>query len=780
MAGSYAAVAKIYLDAKGYTETAFDYAEKSLELSKKLKFPPAEFEANLLFIDLALSKSDFDEAIFYATKILNQGISQNNITMKDRGTLELAKLYLLKGELNKVEKLLKENSNILLENPSKSHHFGWSELLWAEFYLHKNNPKRALGFLQKARLKPDLTSPLKYKIELYSVETQYFETIEDFAQAYESKKKYDEQKAYLAEKRNNNAFLLSEQEKNQQEIALLKSQNENEQQKRINQRNILLGGIGLTSIAGIFLFLLYKNHQKTNNKLREIDSLKSNFFTNISHEFRTPLTLISTPIQESLDEPGLTDEKRSHLQIAQNNTKRLSVLIDQLLELSKIDSGSRRLSLEKTHPTQLISAWNESFIYLGKQKNIAFEIAIKNKELEAWCDREALENITTNLLGNAIKYTPEKGKIRLKAAIENKELKLEVANTGKGLNKDQLQTIFNRFYQSNDSNKGAGIGLSLVKELTELHGGKITVKSSLNDWTTFTISLSLDKTKLKNANIIEVENTADDMLPLQEPTFIQEDSNFKKNELPILLIVEDNPDMRTILSNIFRKLYQVVLAENGKEGIVLALEQIPDLIISDLMMPLKDGIELTKTLKNDERTSHIPIILLTAKAGDENKIIGIDVGADDYVVKPFNQKLLKSKAKSLILLRQKLRSRYSQEIVLRPKDIAITNIDEKFLDKVQIVLDEHLIESSFTVEDFSKSVDMSRMQLHRKLKALTGLSASEFIRSQRLKLAARLLKESDGNISQVGYNVGFNDHAYFSKCFKEAYKCTPTIFATRR
>ncbi|MGB5700783.1 response regulator transcription factor, partial [Muriicola sp.] len=249
--------------------------------------------------------------------------------------------------------------------------------------------------------------------------------------------------------------------------------------------------------------------------------------------------------------------------------------------------------------------------------------------------------------------------------------------------------------------------------------------------------------------------------------------------LPILLLVEDNTDLITLLTDTFKNEYKVLTANNGEEGINTALEMVPDIIVSDVMMPIKDGVELTKTLKKDERTSHIPIVLLTAKAGDENKLIGIDVGADDYMTKPFNQKILVSKVENLIALRKKLRSRYSQEVILKPKDIAISSVDEQFLEKVQKVLDQNLVESSFTIDAFSEAVHMSRMQLHRKLKALTGLSASEFVRSQRLKLAASILKKSDINISEVGYRVGFNDPAYFAKCFKEAYNCTPSQFVNQ-
>lgn len=567
-------------------------------------------------------------------------------------------------------------------------------------------------------------------------------------------------------------------EQRNKEIELLKAENEITEEQTRNQRNLLLIGIGLTSIGAIFLFLLYRNRQKTNRKLREIDALKTNFFTNISHEFRTPLTLISAPIQESLEEKGLSKEKRKHFEIAQKNTIRLSSLVDQLLELSKIDSGNRKLRLQKNTPTQMIAAWSESYLYLAEQKKINFTAEILNKETEAWFDREALENITANLLGNAVKYTPNDGEIELQVAIEKNYLKIKVKNTGQGVSRSQIKTIFNRFYQTDGQNEGAGVGLSLVKELTELHGGKINVVSELGNYTLFEVFLCVDKTKLKNAEFKETENPLP-IVPNLHANQIEEEQELgrKTEELPILLIVEDNEDVRTLLADTFKKDYDVVKAVNGEEGILKALNIIPDIIISDLMMPLKDGIELTNTLKNDERTSHIPIILLTAKAGDENELKGIEIGADDYITKPFNQKILKSKTASLVALRKRLQSRYSQEVILRPKDIAITSVDERFLERLQIILDEKLVESTFSTEQFSKAIHMSRMQLHRKLKALTGLSASEFIKSQRLKLAAQILQSADINISEVGYSVGFNDHAYFSKCFKEAYNCTPSDFA---
>lgn len=244
-------------------------------------------------------------------------------------------------------------------------------------------------------------------------------------------------------------------------------------------------------------------------------------------------------------------------------------------------------------------------------------------------------------------------------------------------------------------------------------------------------------------------------------------------------MVDDHEDIRAFIKSVFKNNYQVVEAIDGEVGVEKAIELVPDIIISDVMMPKLNGFQLSETLKQDERTCHIPIILLTAKTEDADRFIGLETGADDYITKPFKTKALETRVKNLINSRLKLRERYSQELVLKPTDIAISNFDAKFLEKVNSVIDENITEPTFSAEDFSKSVGMSRMQLHRKLKALTGLSATEFVRSQRLKLAADLLKKTDANVSEIGYSVGFNDHSYFTKCFKEMYGCSPTEFISK-
>lgn len=546
----------------------------------------------------------------------------------------------------------------------------------------------------------------------------------------------------------------------------------------------------LSSLIFLFLYLKYKQ-QVTQNNLKAISILnvaKSRLFASVSHEFRTPLTLISGPIQKQLKKEGLEKGERNNLEMMQRNTERLLSLVDQLLDISKIESGKLNLQISKNNILSFIDILSKGFNFSADQKEISYVINVNTKDVETWFDKDVVEKITINLLSNAIKYTPNKGAIICNAYIQNKQFYFEVRNTGKGLTKNETEKIFERFYQVDEHQQGTGIGLSLVKDLTKLHKGTITVESTVNKWTVFSVVLPIDKASFSKIEISK------DIITTKTPKYVGIEANNNNNNLedleendsinsqenPILLIVEDNADLRTYVSSIFNNDYTILQAQNGQVGIDMAIEHVPDIIISDIMMPIKNGIELCNTLKVDERTSHIPIILLTAKIGDENKLEGIKTGADDYITKPFNHDLLLLKVKKLLENLKKLQERYSKEVVIKASDVIISTTDELFLERIQAVLDSKLIESTFNTEDFCKNVGMSRMQLHRKLKAFFGMTTSEFIRSERLKLAAKLLLESDVNVSQIGYTVGFNDHAYFSKRFKEIYHCTPTEYANSK
>ena len=695
----------------------------------------------------------------------------------------LGQVKLKQSKFDEAKKLFEKSYTIHKSN-DRFYEASLSALQIAKLSLEQNNPKTAFNYLYEIEALNQIAFNSKVEIDRIELLSKAHMQSGNYSKAYH----YIEEASFIedslreiqsAEKIKELESIYTTERKDK-EIALLKSENELNEQKQKGQRDLLIGGLSLTTLAGFFLFFLYKNRQKTNNKLKELDTVKSDFFTNISHEFRTPLTLINLPIEDALQDESLSEEKKQKFAIAKRNSDRLLSLVNQLLDISKLDDGKLKLQIQKGNITLFISALSESYSYRASHKNIEFNVHIKPLNTNVYYDKDAIEKIVTNLISNAIKYTPRDGKIDCNVEVTNDELYFEIKNTGRGISKEELRHIFQRFYQTSEQNQGTGIGLALVKELVEFHKGSIEVKSMPNQWTIFNLTIPIDKNSYKEEEIVNHQIQEPNSTEITDEHFEDDGKEINDVNQPMLLIVEDNEDVRHILKDTFKDTYHIITASDGEEGVSLALKHIPDIIISDIVMPIKDGAELTKELKNSELTSHIPIILLTAKAGDENKLIGVETGADDYITKPFSSKILIAKVAKLIELRQNLQKRYSQEVILRPKDIAVTDLDEQFMEKVQFVLDEKLVEPSFSVEDFSNTVGMSRMQLHRKLKALIGLSASEFIRSQRLKLAAKLLKTSYINISQVGYSVGFNDHSYFAKCFKETYNCTPSEYANRK
>jgi len=571
-------------------------------------------------------------------------------------------------------------------------------------------------------------------------------------------------------------------EKKQNEINKLKAKNIFTEQQKDKERNLYLGGIGLTTLVGLFLFFLVRNRQKTNKTLREVDQLKTNFFSNISHEFRTPLTLISGPVDDQLRKVDLTDKEKDTFNMIKRNSDRLLELVDQLLEISKIESGRQQLKVTKDDLSLFIGVLQSGFNFVTDQKQIEYVINSNIKKQRVWYDKDIIEKIIVNLISNAVKYTPGEGKIICKASLENEKLIFEIKNTGKGLTDEELNNIFERFYQTKNDNVGAGLGLALVKNLVLLHKGEITVKSTADQWTVFKVKIPVSK-KYFNENEIEensVTNSIDRTSELDSINdFKKKNSSGIKEDSTIILVVDDSADIRYYIRNLCEHSYTIIEAENGKVGTAMAIKFIPDIIICDVMMPVMTGIELCNKLKNDERTSHIPIILLTAKSGNKNELEGVRTGADDYITKPFNSEILKFKVANLIAIRNKLRNKYSQELLLKAKDIAVTPTDELFFNKIQKILDEDLSNPAFNAAFFSNKVSMSRMQLHRKLMAYTGLSTTAFIRSERLKQAVHILKTSDATINEVAYTVGFNTPSYFIKCFKEVYNKTPAEYLNR-
>jgi ligand-binding sensor domain-containing protein/signal transduction histidine kinase/CheY-like chemotaxis protein len=517
-------------------------------------------------------------------------------------------------------------------------------------------------------------------------------------------------------------------------------------------------------------FMKVKLRLKENEavRLQEINTFKSNFFTNISHEFRTPLTLISGPVERMIvqsDNPVF----KSQLNLVKQNANRLLNLVDQLLEVSKIKSGKQKLYVAKGNLGLLLQTIVVNYFQLASEKNMKLQTHIPVMT-EVWFDADKVEKIAGNLIHNAIKYGRPDTDIELNCKIADGDLQFTIANESITRYKpEEIEKLAEYFFQKNRKSDGYGIGISLVNDLVQICHGNIEM--DFVDEKTFKVFVSLPVIKYAYRPDEIEDETENETLPDQSFALQKAGHN-----APLVLLVEDNEDVSNFLVDELQYHYQVIKAKDGKEGLFLALKEIPDLIISDIMMPDFDGIELCHSLKSDEKTSHIPVILLTAKSDEEDILKGLEAGADDYFLKPMSTKKLLIRIEKLIDLRRKLSNRYNNNKRISPKELALTSTDEKFLQKVQQIVDQDLPDPSFSVDTFCEKVGMSRMQLHRKLTALTGLSATAFVRDQRLQIALKRLKSNSESVSEVAYAVGFSSPSYFIKCFRETYQMTPSEY----
>ncbi len=480
------------------------------------------------------------------------------------------------------------------------------------------------------------------------------------------------------------------------------------------------------------------------------------------------------------------------------SSEKLLDLVNQLLDLAKLEAGNRPLRVERKELGTFLKTRAAAFGSLADFQNITYKITIAPEIDWGWFDEDAFEKMVNNVLSNAFKFTHDGGEVHFCATlIDNQNgtdesmgnaLKIVISDTGQGIPEDELGKVFDRFHQvngsSNSETAGTGIGLALTKELVTLHGGAINVTSAAGKGSTFTLVLPITKEGFKEADIVRSGKATSKIgqtlrrAPKQTTHDMKGVVKTGKKDQPILLIVEDNNDVRAYIKKHLDQEYNVKEAKNGMEGLTLAQKTVPDLIVSDVMMPGMSGISLCEKLKKDEKTSHIPVILLTALASQASKVEGIETGADDYMIKPFDKKELAVRVKNLIRQRQLLRRKYSRQVILEPKTVAITSADERFLKKAMHLLEVHLDDSTFSVEIFSRELGMSRTQLFRKLQALTNRSPQDFIRDFRLQRAAELLRKKAGNISEVAYQVGFNNLSYFTKRFKEQFGKTPSEYGS--
>ena len=533
--------------------------------------------------------------------------------------------------------------------------------------------------------------------------------------------------------------------------------------------------------------------------MHEVDHLKSRFFANISHEFRTPLTLILGPLDKLLSREANQDKPL--YQIMQRNAKRLLDLVNQLLDLSKLEAGNMRLENKPASIITFLKAVVLSFSSLAESKQIQFQFKYPTEDPVLYFDADKLEKILTNLLSNAFKFTPIGGEITVSSFLLLGEdhtpptdvkktgrtsisiLELKVQDNGAGISNDQLKKIFDRFYQTDTSatreHEGSGIGLALVRELVDLHGGEITVETQPGVGACFTVRLPLVAADFEQLTFIEKNGIPDEQSATRfndEEYQVDNLSAPEKEDAPLILIVEDNADMRHYICKTFSDHYKVIEAANGKDGITKAEGIIPDLIISDIMMPEMDGYKFCERIKTNELTCHIPVILLTAKADRESKLTGLETRADDYLSKPFDSDELKLIVRNRIEERRKMRERFRREITLEPKHISVTSLDEKFITKVLAIIEDHMDDETFSIDELGREGGYSKIHFYRKIKALTGQTPSQFVRTIRLKRAAELLSRKSDNISQIAYQVGFSNISYFNKCFKDQFEMTPGDF----
>lgn len=537
------------------------------------------------------------------------------------------------------------------------------------------------------------------------------------------------------------------------------------------------------------LKLMFKFNTLNNNiKIeKELTSHKLRFFTNISHEFRTPLTLIRGAVENLNDQGGIPATAKKQINVLSRNSIILTRLIDQLLEFRKIQNNVLRLDLEETDIVEFTRDIYNGFLEVAAQKKIEYVFECQLNSFNMFIDRRKVDKIIYNLLSNAFKFTPSEGKIRLLVLIDEnaKTCRIQVKDNGVGISKDKQHLLFSRFMQINFSASGTGVGLSLVKEFVDVHKGKVWYEDNADKGSIFNVELTTDAQIYEGENFVKSIDTeiilhdSNDkilypsdiaetiILPEIEDTTL---SNYK------MLVIDDNDDIRFFLIDEFSKHFMVDSAENGEKGLQKAIECNPDLIICDVMMPEMDGFEVTRRLKADFQTCHIPIILLTAHSSVEHQLEGIESGADAYVMKPFSLKYLVARVFKLIEHREQLKKRFSNEYVLDGNLIATTDRDKEFFDLLDKILDEHLADPEFTVDKFAEYTKLRRTIFYKKVKGITGMSPNELIKIKRLKKSAELLLTGEFTVSEISYKVGFDDPYYFSKCFKAHFSCPPSRY----
>ena len=585
-------------------------------------------------------------------------------------------------------------------------------------------------------------------------------------------------KGALVTKANANVLLMQNEEMNKQTARLNALHGKVDTylvQYNHQKMYIVLFSIILLLLIGIMVYI-YRTILMKRRIEEEANKAKLQFFTNISHELRTPLTLIADPVNYIIHDDNLNSQQRSMLQIVQRNVLVLTQLVSEILDFRKVQNGKMELRLSDFNLAESMKQWIKLFSASAQKKHIAISMDAPDAVMLR-ADQDKIERICYNLLSNALKYTSEGGEITLTAKEENGRVMISVADNGCGISSDELPYIFDRFYQAKNAGRGTGIGLAIVKAFTELHHGEVSATSIEGKGSTFTIHIPVrQKGEVTNQPTEKIEQ-------LVEPSSAQEVPNQARHideliqpyqtDKPEVLIIDDNIDIRTYLRSVLSEKYNVSEAADGKVGLELARKIVPDIVLSDIMMPVMDGLAFCQQLKTDKAISHIPVILLTARSLDEQRAEGYEHGADAYLSKPFSLRLLFSRIDNLIQSRKKLSKLFSNSDENDAFEKLSNETDKTFAAQLRKIIQDNLSDNEFNVERIGDEIGLSRVQLYRKVKALTGYSPVEMLRKARLTRARHLLRTTEKTVSEVAYAVGFSTPSYFSKCYKDEFGESP-------
>lgn len=731
--------------------------------------------------------NDLDSALFF----YEESLKQNRIIDSDIGEAickrAMGLIYFEKGNRNYALSLLNE-AFALMEDSQDAFHKLEVQISLAETLINLNRIIEAESHVLEILSLAKEINTYEYQQRGYQLLAKLREKQQMFRQAYEAKEMglvYRD--SVLAQNSEVRILELENRYKGKeaaQQILLLTTEKALAEKNKTEMQRIFFVLILLLSIFIGFLYYRYNNKLKISKELEKVNEIKSKFFGNISHEFRTPLTLIKGPLEKWL-ERDIPNDLEKDARVMLRNSERLLFLVDQLLSLSKVDSGNFKINPQHADLSLALRGIANYFLHIANERSINYRIRIDSSGKD-WIDLHIVEIIVTNLLSNALKFTEENGKISLIGEKDKDNYRVKVANSGKRLTSEELSKIFNRFYTHGPSHySSTGIGLSLVKELCTLYDAKLSVEYNNDNEIEFTVvfpplahdeSYSIEDMALENLSVDRFQVVREGSVKAPAEIAVEQSNVLPLTEKPLLLVVEDNDDLRDYIVESFKDICDTIEAKNGEEGIAMAQEHIPDIVITDIMMPKIDGLQLCNTLKTNPTTNHIPIIILTALNEERDLIAGLENKADDYVTKPFGANILKQKVKNLIEVRNMMSQKYRTEFIIKPLDLLVTGGEDVFAQTLKDVIENEITNPDFGVDEFCNVAAMSRSQLYRKLKATVDMSVSEFIRVHRIKLASELFKNKNLNVTDVCYASGFTDTSYFSKSFKEVFQMPPAEY----